>query len=375
MEFYDLTGNQGQELTDNKQSDQTLVPTFIIPTVYDQETGERKGSLTIRPDTTNALYTGTLGASRGRPLTYRNVLETGSYQGLTGGSAEKGRQMASGRVSGGPYGMGDPPLKDEQHARSRDDGTERPIITEGQLDSKPNEASYRDSQFRLEALKHPAEWGQSTEDFSHSQNKAELRGNGKESKMEGHAVMEDESYIRSSAGPPKVVPQASSYKNATSSFIDLEVHVSSAVISPSRDTVGSSDCVDIRSQRLTAKHDCIVNYLSTVELTQVISGLESHGVDHKKIIQAYLNSSVLGMDSKWSVQLQVLTSDLMSTRAKSEVNRHERDMTCKLIRSVVAESRAVSRVVMVMNCIKQFTLQSCSIFIKQLRNKSNQALL
>ena len=70
-------------------------------------------------------------------------------------------------------------------------------------------------------------------------------------------MMEDGSHIRSSAGPPKVVPQASSYKNATSSFTDLEVHASSAVISPSRDTVRSSDCVDIRSQRLTAKNDCM----------------------------------------------------------------------------------------------------------------------
>ena len=80
-------------------------------------------------------------------------VKIGATKGLTSGSVDRHGQKESIRVSGGPY-SGYPPIDEERDARLYDDETKRSIIEERKIDSNNNEASYRNSLSRLEALTH-----------------------------------------------------------------------------------------------------------------------------------------------------------------------------------------------------------------------------
>ena len=251
-----------QEVSKNKQCNQDFVPTFNNPVVYNKQTGKRVGVVNFI-DSSSITHTGSLGASRSRPQHYRTSLETSSPQRFgTGGSVELDGQKESSGVSGVPYGLDDPPFKVERNGRSRDDGTDRPSFDEWEADSNVNEVIYRNSLSRLEAPKHPAEWGFGLEDSTRPQYnlKTKRRGNGGENIKKKDMSYGDERVIRSSQPSTKVVPQGYQ-KNATSGFDELMRDVSSAVLHPSRSKgVNSNGHDELNTRRLSTKHEYNTNF-------------------------------------------------------------------------------------------------------------------
>ena len=79
-------------------------------------------------------------------------VQIGATKGLTSGSVDRHGLKESIRISGRPDGVEYPPIEEERDARFYDDETERSIFGEQKIDSNNNEASYRISLSRQEAL-------------------------------------------------------------------------------------------------------------------------------------------------------------------------------------------------------------------------------
>ena len=332
VDLRDLEGDLSLRDTRDKQGGQTFVPPFKYPAVYDKQTGQRIGGLDTT-DFSSSKLAGSEGVSHNRPNYYRNVLERGSSLGLSGGSVGRHRQKESRGVSGAPIGTDDPPFRFGRIANSRDDGFEGPIIDERETDPESNEATYRNSFRRLEALKRPAELGFSTEDSFHSQARTRLRGNGEESKKGSHGGLGERSLfkLQSPTGSTKVVPQIDQ-RNATSGLAELDVSVSSKVLSPRRDRFERP----IKGS-LHTEEECTTVYMDVVEQAKMISDRKSLALQHtmRADVLRKLNSRVTAIDlccmePESSKILHISTLDIIASKAIGQVQRWDKVKSCKM---------------------------------------------